>query len=179
MRAAPNIWDDSSCRCILRARKQPPSGRLVCAGLRGLAVAVLIGLPSSLNLCAPAAADIYSDSEALCERVATTPKPRSVEDYRTMVYSCAAAVNWHKQRADVTTGANRQQELLLEATYLYFAAEGQAGTNQPTIAASALERSRNLYQSVYDHAATPLLRSKGRLGLNLFRPAAKPTSAPQ
>jgi len=39
--------------------------------------------------------------------------------------------------------------------------------------------SSNLYQSVYDHAATPLLRSKGRLGLNLFRPAAKPTSAPQ
>jgi hypothetical protein len=145
--------------------------------LRALALALLLEPLAYLASCAPAAADIYATNQALCEQFATTHATRSVDDFRTMTEACAVAANGHQQRADSATGAARQRELILEATYLYFAAEGEVGSNRSDLGVAALEKSRAIYQDVLDHAATPELKQKAQLGLNVVARTLNPSSA--
>jgi len=51
---------------------------------------------------------------------------KTVEDYRYMALTCATAVQRHRLRAQRVTGTQHQQELILQATYLYFTAAGEA-----------------------------------------------------
>jgi hypothetical protein len=91
-----------------------------------------------------------------------------------MALTCATAVQRHRLRAQRVTGTQHQQELILQATYLYFTAAGEAGSHHLNIAVGALEQSRMLYQRVFDHALTPALRHKGQLGLNVVAAALAP-----
>jgi hypothetical protein len=126
-----------------------------------------------VGLARSARAEIYATSEAFCDQLVARAR-KTDEDYRDMTLACATAVQRHKLQAQRLTGAQRQQELILQATYLYFAAEGEARTHHVDIAVGALEQSRLLYQRIFDHAATPALRHKAQMGLNVVAAALAP-----
>lgn len=114
----------------------------------------------------PAEAEIYATTEAMCEEAARSNPPRTGEDAVVMKEACQTAAVGRMKRAARLTGAAKQQDVLMEATYLYVAAEGAARANNKDFAVRALLKSRDLYREVRDHPASAAMRRKGQLGLD-------------
>jgi len=68
------------------------------------------------------ATEIYADSEAFCDQLVSRSGKRSRLPVHAL--TCATAVQRHRLRAQRVTGTQHQQELILQATYLYFTAAG-------------------------------------------------------
>lgn len=114
----------------------------------------------------PAQAEIYATTEAMCEEAARASPPRAGQDAVVMKEACQTAAVGRMKRAARLTGVAKQQEVVMEATYLYFAAEGAARSNNKDFAVRALLTSRDLYRGVRDHPASATMRRKGQLGLD-------------
>ena len=130
-------------------------------------VYVIIALGVTVAYAAqPAQAEIYATTEAMCEEAARANPPRAGEDAVVMKEACQTAAVGRMKRAARLTGAAKQQEVVMEATYLYFAAEGAARSNDKNFALRALLTSRDLYRGVRDHPTSAAMRRKGQLGLD-------------
>jgi hypothetical protein len=143
---------------------------------RCVASAVLVAVLAALARL-PAGADTGAADETVCDRLATTTAKRTQHDFRIMSGACANAAAWYRHRAALSTGPPRQQELILEAAYLYFTAEAQAGAHRVDRAVAILKDSRKVYLDVLNHALTDDARHKAQMGLRVVDLALAPASS--
>ena len=87
---------------------------------------------------------------------------------KVMANSCILAAAVHKQLADTLKGKRRQEELIKEATMLFFSAKGELIAGDSKAGVTALGRSRRIYVSVRDHPADKDVLERALQGLTMI-----------
>jgi hypothetical protein len=101
----------------------------------------------------------------VADQVCSTLEQSSTVSPMALANACEQAALLRKQRADARDGAERQQELIYEATDLFMAAKGELMADNFQVGVNALAKSGEIYRNVHDHAATSGLRQKAQIGI--------------
>lgn len=119
-----------------------------------------------LCLAPPVLADLVVD-EQLCVRL--SQKADSPEMWRQASNTCIAAAVDHKNRADRLSGARRQQELLMQAAFMVFAAVAERHGGDESTRRGPLVGAKSITSSVQQHAETPSIRADAERGTKAVR----------